>query len=394
MNIFFASIAALCLLGIFVSLFLQLKNTRGMSQSDGDALRALAKLEKDLENEKREKNELAGKGKELYDRFKNLESEYKVAAKERDNLQKELTKIEAKREEHEKERLRMLEKIEAAERALREERHRVIAQEQEDREALEAERDRLWNDHENDVVATLIDLCKLPHLQFTSFSNTNLPDDFDGSLKPDFLIDFLGQYVIFDAKVSKAQNLQTYIDDQVKKTTEKVKKSGKIYPHIFLVVPTEATKELKKLTYSKDQYTYYIVSRESLSPILAFLKRISSYELAETLDPQKRENIVNIIAELASHINFRNAHELLLTKAGVETLERVVRTDPELATEVEKKRIEKKYSGPSPSDIKRIASSLTEQNAEITSLASPKASVQKKMILEAESVMRERSLSR
>ena len=58
----------------------------------------------------------------------------------------------------------------------------------------------MWNEHEHVVVSQLTDLCAKPQLKFTTYDNTNLPDDFDGSIKPDFLIDFLGQYIIFDAK--------------------------------------------------------------------------------------------------------------------------------------------------------------------------------------------------
>ena len=36
-------------------------------------------------------------------------------------------------------------------------------------------------------------------------------EDFIGKFKPDVVISFLNQYVIFDAKVSKAENLNTYI---------------------------------------------------------------------------------------------------------------------------------------------------------------------------------------
>lgn len=370
---------------------LQLRGAKSSTVTP-DNSKEIAELKKDLEMEKREKNELSGKGKELYDRFKNLEAEYKATVKERDTLQKTITKHETSVEHKEKEHRDMVQKLENAEKALERERQRVIKNEEEAQANAEAERDRLWNDHENTVIATLTDLCKLPHLHFTSFSNNNLPDDFDGTLKPDFLIDFLGQYVIFDAKVSKSQSLQTYIDDQVKKTAVKIKKNDKIYPHVFLVVPSEAISELKKHVYPHDSFYFYVVARESLAPILASLKRISTYELAETLDPQKRENIINMLADMALHISYRNAHELILTKMGAETLERVAKTDPEIAMEVEQKRIEKKLNGISPSDIKRISSSLTEQNAEIVSLASPKASVSKKMIEAAEAAMSQKLL--
>jgi hypothetical protein len=390
-----AGLAGIVTIGLLVYIALQLgKRPAGAAEQDPALLKEIADLEKDvatikkdLEAEKAEKNKLSGANKQMFAENTRLKAEMDAVAKERDGLQKTLTKLETTQEQREKEHHKLIEKQEAALVALQEERKRVLEDEAAARQEMEEERDRLWNDHENMVIAGLVELCKLPHLQFRAYTNNSLPDDFDGSLKPDFLIDFLGQYVLFDAKVSKAENLQIYIDDQVKKTTDKIKKNSKIYPHVFLVVPTEAIGKLKKLMYAKDQYYFYVVSREALAAILAMLKRISTYELAETLDPQKRENIINMLAELATHISYRNAHELILTKMGADTLDRVSRTDPELAAEVEQKRQEKKFSSLQLSEIKRIAGSLAEQNAEVEGLAAPKAAVGRKAIDAAKNSM-------
>lgn len=376
----------------FAGMFAVLIKRPQTAADSRDWSKEIAKLENEVETEKAEHNKLAGANKQMYAELAQAKAKLQSIEKERDSLQTTLTKMEAKREQQEKEHARGLEKIDAAERALKEERSRVLQTEVEAKQMAEEERDRLWNEHEVSVISTLVDLCKQPHLQFKSYSNNKLPEDFDGSLKPDFLIDFLGQYVVFDAKVSKAQSLQTYIDDQVKKTAEKMKKSDKIYPHIFLVVPTEAVRELKKLVYAKDQYYFYVISREALSPILASLKRISTYELAETLDPQKRENIINALAEMTTQINMTSATSLLTTKRGIEVLSRIQQTDPELAAEIEQKSKEKTLSAYSPTEIKRLASSITAQNSEITSLASPKPSVSKKMLEAAQNVISQRLL--
>ncbi len=391
MNTLLIILVSICSLGVLASLALQLKKSQAPLQA-ADLSKDLARLEKDLENEKAERNKLSGANKQMFAEHERLKAELGSASKERDSLQSKLTKIETKREQQEEESRHMVEKLQSAEQTLREERQRVIREDETRMQKLEEERDRVWADHENAVIATLTDLCKLPHLQFTSYSNTNLPEEFDGKLKPDFLIEFLGQYVIFDAKASKAESLQTYINDAVKSTAEKVKKNSKIYPHVFLVVPTEAIGELKKLIYAVGEYYFYVVSREALAPILASLKRISTYELAESLDPQKRENIINMLSELATHISYRNAYELLLTKHGADTLERVSRIDPEIAAEVEQKNGEKKVSQFSASEIKRLATSLSEQNLSAQQLAAPKASVKKKHLEEAEEVMAQRLL--
>lgn len=368
---------------------LQLKKSPTLSP---DQSVEVMSLKKDLDQARKERDELSGKNKTMYAQVISKEADLKSVMKEREQLQKDVSKFEASKDRAEKEERDKMHILENSEKAFERERARVIKKEEEDKIHAEEERDRLWNNHENTVISLLNDLCKQPHLQFQTYSNNKLPEDFDGSLKPDFLIDFLGQYVIFDAKVSKAQNLQVYIDDQVKKTATKIKKNDQIYPHVFLVVPTEAISELKKLIYPQDQYYFYVVSQEALAPILASLKRISTYELAEMLDPQKRENIINMLADMAMHISYRNAHELILTKMGTETLERVVKADPELANEIEQKRGEKKLSSITPTDIKRIANSLTEQNAEISSLASPKAAVSKKMLDAAEAAMNQKLL--
>lgn len=379
------------LAGVGFSIILQMKKSAPIADGRDNA-KEMARLEKDLESAKDKLSKNEGAGKQMFIELQQVKAKLESTEKERDQLKSSVTKFETKREQQEKEHMRTIEKIESAERALKEERQRVIHDDEERMKEVDAERDRLWNDHEVSVISTLTDLCKQPHLQFTSFFNNNLPDDFDGSLKPDFLIDFLGQYVVFDAKVSKAQSLQTYIDDQVKKTSDKMKKSDKIYPHIFLVVPTEAIGELKKLVYAKDQYYFYIVSRESLAPILASLKRISTYELAETLDPQKRENIINMLADMATQINFSNATSLLTTKMGADVLSRMQATDPEIAAEVEQKSREKKLSQHSPSELKKLAGSLTEQNMAIQQLASPKASVKRSMIDSAQTVISQKLL--
>lgn len=377
-------------IGIVALIVLQLRRPAG--QQTQDQTKDIARLEKELETERQKRSEQEGKGKQLYSSFKNLEADHKAALKETDSLKERVTKFETRREQMEKEHRQMVEKLESAQQALREERQRVIREEEEMRKHAEEERDRIWAEHENAVVALLTDLCKQPQFHFTSFTNKTLPEGFDGSLKPDFLIEFLDQYVIFDAKASKAQSLQTYIEDAVRKTADKIRKNPKIYPHVFLVVPTEAISELKKVVYPKDELRFYIVSREALAPILESLKRISHYELAEQLDPQKRENIINIIAELATHISYRNAHELILTRMGTDIIERTTLLDPELAAEVEHKQSEKKLSQLAPSEIKRLVSSITEQNIAIQNLASPKAAVKKSTVKAAGEVISQKLL--
>lgn len=391
-------ILALAGIGVLIALQLRRKAAEGISPVEFDRLKGeldrkltdIADLRAKLEAAQSEKNEMSGKGKQLYDNFKNMESDLKVLRGERDQLQRRIQEFEADEKRKEKEFTDRLQKLEAAKISLEEERRRVIREDEERLRLEMEERDRLWNDHENTVVSILTDLCKTPLFNFTSYSNTNLPEGFDGSLKPDFMIDFLGQYVIFDAKVSKSKSLQTYVTDQVKKTVEKVKGNERIYNWIFLVVPASALAELKNHHHHVDGFQLFIISPEAIPAVLSCLKRITAYEFAEQMDPQQRENIVQTVAELDFHINLRNAADIVLSRMGTEILEKTRKLDPAFADEVALKKAPMNAKAAiATADIKKIASSFTLQNAEIKRMISPAASIRQENIEDAGTLLSE-----
>lgn len=283
-------------------------------------------------NAKRAKME--GENKQMWASQQRIEADIKSLTRERDSLQERIAKFEAEHDARERRHEDMIKKLESAEHALEDERKRIRHEDEERLARQEEERDRMWAEHETSVIALLTDLCKKPQHAFTSYDNNNLPEGFHGSFKPDFLIEFLEQYVVFDAKISKATNLQVYIDDQVKKTAAKAKGKEGIYPKIFLVVPTHAISELKKTYYYEDGFHFYIVSPEALAPILASLKHIESYETVEGWDPQEREAIVDLITQFDYHISLRNFAEYQLMQHGLDTLEKTRAADSELAREV------------------------------------------------------------
>jgi len=336
----------------------------------------IGELKNQLTTLKSEKDELAGKGKQLYDNYKNIESDLKIAIKERDTLAARITKFEAHQEQLEKNMEEKFEKAESMREAFEDEKRRIRHEDEEREQREREERDRMWAEHENNIVSLLTDLCKKPQLSFTSFDNTNLPEGFHGTLKPDFMIEFLGQYVIFDAKVSKSENMQIYIRDQVKKTAGKVKgKQEKIYPTIFLVIPTDAITELKKLSYYEEGFSFFIVSPEALAPILASLKKIESYEFAQGMDPQERENVVDLVAQFDFHISSRNAVDFLLMQHGLETLAKTEQIDPELARDAAIKKAKMRSLAFNSAEHKQLAANPELLREKMQEFVKPKAQI-------------------
>jgi len=360
----------------FIRIEAELKSTA--KNLEAESQRA-AQFEKDLQK-------IIGNRDALVQSQAEAKASLKSEGEIRTKLEGQIAKFDAESQHKFKEHQDGIENINKAEKALAEERSRVIKAETAKKEISEQERDRLWNDHEVNVVSWITDLCKQPSFSFTCFSNTTLPqEDFIGKFKPDVVIDFLNQYVIFDAKVSKAENLNTYIQDQVKSTASKIeaaKMGSKIYPHVFLVVPTEAIAQLQTLHHIQGDYTFYIVSKESIAPILSLLKRITTYDLAESIDPQQREKFIHSLADLVSHIRYRNAHDVLLVEKGIEVLANVTERDPELAKEVEEKTKDKKIVIKF-SDTKPLASSMEAQSELLTTCIQPIALVPSTEITEA-----------
>ncbi len=186
-----------------------------------------------------------------------------------------------------------------------------IARLNQTKESLEAERKRLndervreaaerlenmkkqWSEHEADVKNTIIRICDINHVNYVD----TVP--FRGN--PDNTIEISGEYIIFDAK-SPANDDLTNFPLYIKSQTESVKKYASqenVKKSIFLVVPTNTIQVLKQLTYRMGDYDVFIITRDSLEPVILSLKKIEEYDLAEKLSPEDRDSICRIIGKFA-----------------------------------------------------------------------------------------------
>lgn len=152
---------------------------------------------------------------------------------------------------------------------------------------------RQWSEHEADVKNTIIRICDTNHVNHVE----TVP--FRGS--PDNTIEISGEYIIFDAK-SPANDDLTNFPLYIKSQTESVKKYASqenVKKSIFLVVPTNTIHVLKQLTYKMGDYDVFVITRDSLEPVILSLKKIEEYDLADKLSPEDRDSICRIIGKFA-----------------------------------------------------------------------------------------------
>jgi hypothetical protein len=165
--------------------------------------------------------------------------------------------------------------------------------------------------------------------------------------------------------------------ESVKKTAAKIKGNQKIYSTVFLVVPTDAVQSLKQVSFYEEGFTFYVISPEALEPILASLKRMESYEFTEGIDPQERENIVDLVAAFDFHVSTRNAHELQMIYHGLETLHKAQNTNPELMAEAMIKKAKIRNLNLSTAETKELVANPKEVAQQLLELVEPKAKISK-----------------
>ncbi len=283
-----------------------------------------------------------------------------------------LRHAEQQRLREQEQRIRDLEEARAA---LTDQRERIIEEQRQRRQQEQENRDRQWALHEQQTLSLLRELTSRNDLYFPFYDNTQLPEDFDQGLKPDSMIRFLDQYVIFDAKLSKSQNLQAYLASQAKQTAGKLAASAErdqIYPRVFFIVPSMAVGGLKTLSYYEQGYRFYCISPEALEPILQMFKCLEQYEFADMYNPQEREQIVHVLASLEHHIRHQNAVNVLSALRGIDSLEAADALDGELRQAVDDRRRDIRTQRFTPTSLKRLMNHDEQVRNEILRIVSPK----------------------
>lgn len=410
MDIMMYVLGGLILIAISILIFLQVRPQEGEQNEKVDQLEKereewiaerarltverdqklseLAKIMSEFDAEKKAKSELEGKGKQLFAQMTACKSDIDFLQKEKTALQEQLSKYEAEKKQNEAKQETLIKNLSHAHEKFESEQKRVIHEDEEDQKKKLEDRDRMWNDHENSVLSVLRDVCQKPEIAFSFFDNNNLPEGFHGHFKPDFLVDFLGQYLYLDAKVSRSENLETYLKAQFKSTAEKLKKfDGKIYKNVFFIVPTNAISSVRKRMEVIDGFTFFVISPESIEPVLTAYKRITEYEHIEEFDPEEREKIVEVLANLEHFIRNQNTANILFAQKAFDVLQKKEALSDDLLQQFSLELKNLKPVKLKESDFKKMSESVEEQKKTVHSLTSPEVQVSKEDLREAEKLL-------
>ena len=327
------------------------------------------------EREQSEKNKYSEESnQELKNRVLAIESE----AEERLNeCQKKMESLQAEKFDLSN-RVHTLQESEEQRRRLHDEKinqlnqildHQNRQREKEEQFKLEQERQRqedlrkTWLTHEKNVEQRFDLLCQKHGL--VSIRGENFP--FRG--RPDNAVLICDDYVIFDSKSPEGESLD-HFPQYIKRQAEGLKKYTKlekVKKEAYLVVPQNTLLTISEKTMSFGDYKVFIISDESLEPILLQLKRIENYEFTESLNPESREALVSVVGKMAHGMKRRVQVDQFFTKEFLSILDSMERLPSDLITQVFKVEEGLKVNPPNESRKKLI--DLTELKQEVDRLS-------------------------
>ena len=155
-----------------------------------------------------------------------------------------------------------------------------------------------WVNHEENVRNRIKIICSKHAIDYIE----KVP--FKG--KPDNTLQINDEFIIFDAKSPANEDLSNfpfYVKSQAESAIKYVREEG-VRREVFLVIPTNTLDQIEQFEYRLADYSVYVISLDSLEPIILALRKIEDYEFAEQLSPEERENICRVIGKFV-HLSKR-----------------------------------------------------------------------------------------
>ena len=215
---------------------------------------------------------------------------------ERNQLKTRNTSLEGKEESRNAEFIKSIDKTITLQDSLKLEKERLNDDRVKEKEDEFEEMKRLWGEHEKDVEQHIRMICKDQLLKYISQEDFPYPRN-----KPDNTIEISSQLIVFDAKSPGGEDLSNF-PKYIKLQTDNLKKYAKhsdVKKDLFLVIPSNTLPVIKQFTYNMGDYNVYVITKDSLEPIILSLKKIQDFEMVEKLSPEDRDEICRIIGKFA-----------------------------------------------------------------------------------------------
>lgn len=326
---------------------------------------SITKLQTEKEGLERQTQEAEKQSLKNENQISNLNLKIDESTKIIAELNNKISRFESIEEERTKDYEKKIAQLNQVKTDLDAERIRLNEERLQEKQAQFDKMKKQWSEHESDVEQTIKMICQNRLIKYIE----KVP--FRGN--PDNAIEICNEYIIFDAK-SPANDDLTNFPKYLKVQTDSVKKYANqegVKKDIFLVIPSNTIEKITQLSYNMGDYNVYIITKDSLEPIILSLKKIEEYEFADQLSPEERDNICRVIGKFAHTTKRKIQIDQYFTQQFIELLVKCKNDLPEdvLLAVIEFEKAEK-LNPPSEKRTKQILTKdLLEKNVSINSEA-------------------------
>lgn len=188
---------------------------------------------------------------------------------------------------------------------------------------------RFWQTHEAQVAYEIQTICRELSIPYVE----DFPDK-----DPDNVLRIADEYIIFDAKSPRSDDLSNFADylkDQAKAICKYLGVRD-VRKELFLVVPDNTVSVIRKMSFDFADYRVYVVSRASLTAVISLLKRFEIYEFAESLSPVERGQIISYLGKTSYLLKRRIQVDNFFANETLSLLNQKENLPPILSAEQEK----------------------------------------------------------
>ncbi len=264
----------------------------------------LVSLKEEIDELKRENSNFEVEIKNKEESIKDLKNEKKELQLNLDNLNEEKQNLSNKiaaynesKKKNNEDYEKKVKELNVAIEDLKSQRNKIQKEREEQIKKNFEEMKKTWKKHEIHVENTMKRICKSNIIEYV--------DKFPHKGNPDNIIKIADEMIIFDAKSPSNDDLDNF-PKYLKSQTKRLKKYSKyknVKNDLFLVIPSNTLEKvqetLPELVFDFSEYKVFIISLDSIEPIILSLKKIEEYEFAEELSPEDRENVCRILGRFA-----------------------------------------------------------------------------------------------
>jgi len=345
---------------------------RNLEKTVSSQKTSIDELRNDLTKINTRNESLAEKNQELEKQIIKKESQTEIQTNKINELNEtiselntRISKFESTQEERAAEYEKKIAQLNQVKENLEKERTRLSDERVKEKEEHFENMKRQWSEHETSVEQTIKMICQNNLINYVD----KVP--FRGT--PDNTIEIADEYIIFDAKSPSNDDLTSF-PRYIKAQTDNVKKyvkQDRVKKDIFLVIPTNTIDYISQVIYNMGDYNVYVITKDSLEPIILSLKKIEDYEFAEQLSPEDRDNICRIIGRFAHTTKRKIQIDQFFASQFIELLVKCKNDLPdELLQQVVEFEKAEKLNPPTEKRAKQILTKeLEEKNASINTEA-------------------------